>query len=474
MDFQKICDGIAAMTCVVSVEKLEGGGYGKICLVAGNKSYIDSVEHPMPGVRMLKDKFEPNTEYTCYMTRDLNFEDFCYRSAVEKKCLHSYAHPDRYDVWFNMTFLPVDAEDGNICYCTYTMEINMVADSKRLSNVSGEVAGAVLETCIKLRGTSDFDQTINEVIGDIRELCKAEYCCILLTDPVERRCWVLGEDVEDKSSLLSMKEYVDDKFYNIVETWEDTISGSNCLIVKNRQDMEVVRERNPIWVESLESAGVETIVLFSLKSRNELLGYIWAINFNAEDAGMIKETLELTTFILASELANHMLVDRLKVLSSRDMLTGVNNRNEMNNLVDEISREGDQQNTSIGIVFTDLNGLKTVNDVHGHAAGDRLLKDAASALREVFSEKMIYRAGGDEFTVIIPAIKEKELSKKVKELRKASGNYEGVTFAIGYSIAENSSDIHRALREADERMYEDKENYYIEHPDKRRVNLIGN
>jgi hypothetical protein len=254
MDFQKICDGIAAMTCVVSVEKLEGGGYGKICLVAGNKSYIDSIEHPMPGVRMLKDKFEPNSEYTCYMARDLNFEDFCYRSAVEKKCLHSYAHPDRYDVWFNMTFLPVDAEDGNICYCTYTMEINMVADSKRLSNVSGEVAGAVLETCIKLRGTSDFDQTINEVIGDIRELCKAEYCCILLTDPVERRCWVLGEDVEDKSSLLSMKEYVDDKFYNIVETWEDTISGSNCLIVKNRQDMEVVRERNPIWVESLESA----------------------------------------------------------------------------------------------------------------------------------------------------------------------------------------------------------------------------
>lgn len=471
MDFQKICDGIAAMTCVVSVEKLEGGGYGKIRLVTGNRSYIDSIEHPAPGVRMLTDKFVPNTEYTCYMTRDLNFEDFCYRAAVEKKCLHSYVHPDRYDVWFNMTFLPVDAEDGNICYCTYTMEINVEADTKRLSNVNADTAAAVLETCIRFRGTRNFNQTAYEVIKDIRQICKAEYCCILLTDPVERTCWVLGEDMEDRSGLLSMNAYVDKKFYDIVDTWEGTISGSNCLIVKNRQDMEVVKERNPVWYESLESAGVETIVLFSLKSRNELLGYIWAINFNAEDAGMIKETLELTTFILASEIANHMLVDRLKVLSSRDMLTGVNNRNEMNNLVDEFCKQRDKENAEIGVVFTDLNGLKTINDMNGHAAGDKLLKDAANALREVFSEKTIYRAGGDEFTIIIPGITEKELARKVRALRRASKKYDNVVFAIGFSIAKGAANIHAALREADERMYEDKENYYIEHPEKRRINL---
>ena len=124
MDFQNYVNGFGAMTCVVSVEKLSGGGYGKIRIVTGNQAYLDSIENPAPGTELLTTKFVPNSEYTDYLTRDLNFEDYCYRAAVEKKCLHSYAHPERIDVWFNMTFLPVAHEDGNLCYCTYTMEIN--------------------------------------------------------------------------------------------------------------------------------------------------------------------------------------------------------------------------------------------------------------------------------------------------------------------------------------------------------------
>ena len=102
MDFQALVDSLSVMTCVVSVEKLPDGRCGKFRLVAGNKAYVDSIEHPAPGTRMLKDIFIPNSEYTDYLTRDMNFEDYCYRSAVEKKCLHSYVHPDRMEVWLNM------------------------------------------------------------------------------------------------------------------------------------------------------------------------------------------------------------------------------------------------------------------------------------------------------------------------------------------------------------------------------------
>ena len=157
MSFQQVVDGIGAMTCVVSVEKRPNGGYGDIRIVTGNRAYIDSIEHPMGDVQMLTTKFTPNSLYTDYLSRDLNFEEYCYQAAVEKKCLHSYAHPDRYDVWFNMTFLPLVPDDGDVCYCTYTMEINLVADSSRLSNVSTETASAVLETAIKLRGAMDFE-----------------------------------------------------------------------------------------------------------------------------------------------------------------------------------------------------------------------------------------------------------------------------------------------------------------------------
>ena len=456
---------MAAMTCIVSVEKLEGDRYGKICIVTGNRAYIDSIEHPAPGTEMLTDRFTPNTEYTNYLTRDLNFEDYCYRAAVKKKCLHSYAHPDRLPVWLNMSFMPLGPDDGNICYCMYVMEINFEPDSESLSNTSGEIAEKVLETCVKLRGSTDFKATMADIIKDIRDLCDAEHCCILTMDEMEKTCGVLCEALSDNTALTTMEKYVDDSFFDIADSWKATIMGSNCLIVKNEQDMEVVKERNPVWHESLTSAGARNIVLFPLKSRDQLLGYIWAINYDAENVVTIKDTLEITTFILGSELGNYLLLDRLKVLSSKDMLTGVNNRNEMNNYVDSLCSDSNDGTDSVGVIFADLNGLKRVNDTKGHTAGDTLLKDAASALREVFSNEEIFRAGGDEFCLIVMNITMTELEKKMDEIRKASEHYDGVFFALGGSVEFSSRNVRLALRHADENMYEDKAKFYREHPE---------
>jgi len=465
MDFQKIVDGIGAMSCVVSVEKLENGGRGTIRIVTGNRAYIDSIEKPTPGTEMLTTKFVPNSEYTRYLTRDLNFEDFCYRAAVEKKCLHSYAHPERLDVWFNMTFLPLAPDDGNICYCAYIMEINFEPSAERMSNISGELASAVLETSLKLRGGKEFREAMGEVIRDIRALCDAKYCCILLLDAAQERCTVLCEDVEPNSSFRAISAMRLDGFYPIAASWIDTISGSNCLIVKNEQDMAVVRERNPRWYVTLEEAKVETIVLFPLKSGDRLLGYIWAINFDPEKAGRIKETLELTTFVLSSEIANYLLLRQLRVLSSMDQLTGLNNRNRMNERVARLGEGAEDAGRSVGVVFADLNGLKTVNDGEGHDAGDALLRAAACALREVFDEQEIFRAGGDEFTMILPGADEAFLEKKAEALRSAEKHYPRVSFAIGVCAVADGAQIDEALRIADERMYEDKNRYYEAHPE---------
>ena len=63
MDFKSFCDGFGAMTCVVSVENLGDGRYGKVRIVDGNKAYISSIEQPAPGVEMLVRKFVPNSEF---------------------------------------------------------------------------------------------------------------------------------------------------------------------------------------------------------------------------------------------------------------------------------------------------------------------------------------------------------------------------------------------------------------------------
>lgn len=466
MDFQAVVDSMASAACVVSVEKLGGEDYGKVCIMTGNQAYINTIERPMENLAMLTRKFVPGSEYTNYLNRDLNFEDSCYQAAVNKKCLHAYAHPARYDVWFNMSFLPLCPDEGNICYCLYVMEVNFKPDAKRLSNISPDIASAVLETCIKLRSPDDFETTMTAICEDIRELCDSEHCCILLMDHAKRNCSILCEAFSKNTKLLPMEKYLDESFYDIAASWKDTIAGSNCLVVKNKHDMDVVKERNPIWHNSITSAGGNTIILFPLEFKNELLGYIWAINFSSEAADTIKETLELTTFILASEIYSFRLLDKLHTLSSKDMLTGVMNRNEMNNYVDDLVKE--KSGKTVGVIFADLNGLKTVNDTEGHTAGDKLLRDAAKALREIFSVHNIFRAGGDEFVVILTDVSETDTIIKAEQLKQVAGKYKNLVFAIGAAFETDVRNVRRALHLADERMYDDKNKYYEMHPEKKR------
>ena len=334
-----------------------------------------------------------------------------------------------------------------------------------MSNTSSELASNVLETCLKLRGASDFRKTMQEVIGDIRELCRAEHCCILLMDYYEKACIKLCESFASDSMIMQSQNVRLEGFYDMAIGWENLIGSSNCLIAKDIHDMEFVKERDPEWYDSLSNSQVRNIVLFPLKSGDELLGYIWALNFDAAQAPKIKEALELTTFVLGSEIANWLLLDRLKVLSSKDMLTCVLNRNEMNNRVEAMSRESKDSKRTVGVIFADLNGLKTVNDEFGHNAGDALLKDAAKAMEDVFPKDCIYRAGGDEFTVILLGVTDEELKGKAEELRQASKKYEHVVFAIGVCLEDDYTEVRQALKIADQRMYEDKKLFYEMHPE---------
>ena len=468
MDFQAFVDNFDTMTCVISVEMMENSHYGDIRLVAGNKAYVDSIENATDGPQLMSNKFVPNSLYQNYFPQDLNFETICYRAAVEKIPVHTYVHPDRFDFWFNLFLLPLKHE-GNMYYCTYTQEVTQKADTSNMVNISQDTATAVLGTCIKLYGAQDFTETMQEVIKDIRSLCGAWSCTILLTDPESRTCRALAEDRENPDASASLAATLDmyPDFYDITETWEDTIGGSNCLIVKNASDMEYVRQKNPRWYETLVANYITSIVLFPLRFGKELLGYMWATNFNTESADKIKETLELTNFFIASSVANNQLLKRLKIMGSVDMLTGVLNRNEMNNRIDRISKGVDFVK-NLGIVFADVNGLKCVNDDKGHISGDELLKNAANVLIRVFGNIDIYRAGGDEFMIIVPNTTEEKLEEMAEQVRVSSLGFDHASFAVGCCFVKDSKDIFTALHLSDERMYVDKEKYYEKHPELKR------
>ncbi len=461
MDFDRLISGYKSKTCVMSVEKLPDGGCGQIRIVAGNKAHCDDMRY------MMHKEFIPDSPYYEYFPQDRNFEDYCFRCAAQGQPLQAYVSLPQMGLWLNMILIPLESDREDVGYCIYTYDVTPEVDTSKRASLGADSSAAVLETCIKLRGSTDIKETFAEVVGDIRTICQSDHCCILLLDDENKRCINLAESLNPYSDLLPMDTYLNSGFYEVAGTWPGTLGDSTCVIIKDEHDMEWLKSTNPVWYESLKGAKVNNVVLFPLKHNGETLGYMWAINFNTDDTVKIKETLELTTFFIASEISNYQLLQRLHVLSEMDLLTGVKNRNAMNTMVNEIVGGTSKIKAPYTVVFADLNGLKKMNDENGHGAGDNLLKEAATIMQSVFFDGEVYRAGGDEFMTIVPVLREDELARRIERLMRQAEATGIVHFAIGTCEVNGNEDIRDAMRIADEKMYLDKKAYYEEYPERK-------
>jgi diguanylate cyclase (GGDEF)-like protein len=259
--------------------------------------------------------------------------------------------------------------------------------------------------------------------------------------------------------------------YELVNSWENVIGVSNEVIVKDKHDMDLLRDINKPWVESMIDHGVNTLVLCPLKQNKAIFGYLYVVNYNVSKVVEIKEFLELMSFFLGSEISNYLLYEKLEEISQVDVLTGLNNRRAMKLRLDRMSAR--KELTPFGVVNMDLNGLKVANDLYGHEAGDALLIYASEILKSVFSHENIYRTGGDEFLVIKEDVSQESFRKKIKHVREEALKYPDISFAIGDFWSDGTTDITSAFQHADERMYADKKAYYDSHPEKERRGTKG-
>lgn len=124
--------------------------------------------------------------------------------------------------------------------------------------------------------------------------------------------------------------------------------------------------------------------------------------------------------------------------------------------------------TSLGIIYLDVNGLKDVNAQFGHEVGDALLVECARRMKMVFKKADFYRIGGDEFIIICQSIKKESFEKRVKELSESFSKKPVCQVAIGTQWTNAVGNINEMIAEADARMYENKKEFYHKHMISRR------
>ena len=450
MDFQNLADSFFAPTCIISVEKKPGGGYGDIRIVAGNKSYLEPIEHPVfsphsysqdipPGIskgggkNIMENKFIPNSLYEKYLPKDLGFEDVCYRTAVKKMPLHTYVHLNDLDLWFDIYCMPLNADDGDLCYCAYTAQLSTPSDVGISSSQYGSASDDVIKTCIKLHGTADLKRTMEDVVKDIRLICRSERCTIVMLNHAEKTCDILASSGSDNSVILPPGSY--SNIRELLISWLDMFAGSDCFIIKDKNDWDYVRSTNYMWYTDLINAGVASLVLFPLRYDNEVLGFMWVVNFDTTNTMRIKETLELTTFFISSKLSSYKMMEHLRHISYTDQLTGIPNRLACTELIDElIAKKG-----RFAVVSIDINGFKSINDTMGFDTGNKVLAEIATRWRTIANAGLtgttdyIARMNGDEFALVIRDFRSDD------ELFKTIGQYES---ALGSRLTIDGYDIY--------------------------------
>jgi diguanylate cyclase (GGDEF)-like protein len=146
-----------------------------------------------------------------------------------------------------------------------------------------------------------------------------------------------------------------------------------------------------------------------------------------------------------------------------DPLTGLPNRRALTDTLERLLAGARRHNRAIGVVMLDIDRFKTVNDTHGHEAGDLVLTRVGDLLKEVSRESdFMGRYGGEEFLVLMPETPVAGLRVVAERLRSGVAALDcgvpgGVTASFGCAgFPGHGDDPNSLLRAADAALYEAK------------------
>ena len=210
-------------------------------------------------------------------------------------------------------------------------------------------------------------------------------------------------------------------------------------------DLEVIRTgkgKNYV-IKEVDEEGTEYLQIIKepLKKNGEVYGIIAIIN-NVTDEELLRQ--------------------ELREKSITDQLTGLYNRVYFEELT---HWEGKDLKFPITIISADCDGLKQINDAHGHNAGDQYIKFATNALKESLPEKaVIFRMGGDEFLAVVPETDKEEAQKLVDKVNAAVKKFKNKDFSLSLSVGSHTirgreASIESAVKLSDQEMYKVKKEH---------------
>lgn len=323
-----------------------------------------------------------------------------------------------------------------------------------------ETEKTLVECLTALSGTDDFKKIYERILKSLGEFYNSNTVCLFRID---YKTLTFKDEFEwCNDNIKSRKDELQALPLEFFARWIDLFNKNQIVYIS---DIEQELNHNTDEYKTLKKYNVTKLIAVPFYDKIKRVTGFMAVN---------EPKKNLDTDIVARSAATYVMEEKIKqdyteklyIMSYTDIMTKTLNRAAY---IRDMKRICDNRETSTGILYADVNGLKNTNDTKGHEAGDILIDSAVALLRKYFSRKKdyIYRLGGDEFVVLSMGIPQKEFMTVVENLKDyLTSNW---ILSCGGTWFQYIMNIDNCTKEAEQSMYKNKADYYsTNHIERRR------
>ncbi len=241
-----------------------------------------------------------------------------------------------------------------------------------------------------------------------------------------------------------------------VARWLDLFEQGECVIL---EDLETIRESSPEEYGLLVQQNINSLAVAPLEQNGQIIGCIGIDNPPVDRIRHLGPLLRTLAYFYLMTVRRIGDEEELRYLSFHDGLTGLYNRNRF---AEDCSRL-EEAGGPLGVLYVDVNGLKTINDSFGHLKGDTVLRTCARKMVEVLDGAEVYRLGGDEFVALANGVGSAEFEAMRLRLEQSfeQDDDELLYVSLGAKWSNDPKDVASMLAAADAAMYEQKRFFHI-------------
>jgi diguanylate cyclase len=242
----------------------------------------------------------------------------------------------------------------------------------------------------------------------------------------------------------------------------EMLSPANCWALK-RGKPQINRPNSP-KLRCLHHSGAAATLEVPMVARGSIYGLLIFLTEREGDVARrfvdVGRLAAAMADAMSLALSNIALREKLRTQSLRDPLTGLYNRRYMEDALERYVSLAERNGAQTSVVLLDLDNFKRLNDEHGHAKGDAVLRDVAVQLiGGLRPSDVVCRYGGEEIIAILPdcglddaALKAEALRLRVEALSEVHGLPISASFGVA-SIPETSTTVADLVAMADSALY---------------------